>query len=159
MEFLEARRLTGPNVLWDKESAILDISCSADEANQLIPYCESQIRLMLDAVGWQNESITHARLAGGVSIAFSAPIDTLYSASAIAEWAWASCDAEFRGATAPDFAATVTEISDAIAEEVNPPLLILEQAAIANNASFRWDDDDVSALTCCPGSSPLRSTP
>ena len=155
MEFLEARRLTGPNVLWDKESAILDISCSADEANQLIPYCESQIRLMLDAVGWQNESITHARLAGGVSIAFSAPIDALYSASSIAEWAWACCDAEFDGAEAPDFATTVTEIKNAISEEINSPLLILEQAAIAHNASFLWDDDDVSVglgsgSTCWP---------
>jgi cyanophycin synthetase len=133
MEFLEARRLTGPNVLWDEESAILDISCSADE----------------------NESITHARIAGGVSIAFSAPIDALYAATSIAEWAWACCDAEFRDATAPDFAATVTEITQAITGEVNPPLLLLEQAAVANNVSFLWDDDDVSVglgsgSTCWP---------
>ncbi len=144
MEFLEARRLTGPNVLWDKESAILDVSCSAAEADRLIPYCENQVRLMLDAVGWQDESITHARLAGGVSIAFSAPIDALYCASAIAEWAWACCDAEFNGAPAPDFATTVTEITNAIAAEINPPLLALEQAAITKNVSFLWDDDEVS---------------
>ena len=118
MEFLEARRLTGPNVLWDKESAILDVSCTAEEADRLIPYCENQVRVMLDAVGWRNESITHVRLAGGVSIAFSAPIDALYAASSIAEWAWACCDTEFNDAPAPDFSATVTEISDAIAEEI-----------------------------------------
>ena len=144
MEFLEARRLTGPNVLWDKESAILDVSCTAEEADHLIPYCENQVRVMLDAVGWRNESVTHIRLAGGVSIAFSAPIDALYSASAIAEWAWACCDTEFNGAPAPDFAATVAEINNAIAEEINPPLMALEQAAIANKTSFLWDDDDVS---------------
>ena len=144
MEFLEARRLTGPNVLWDKESAILDVSCTAAEADHLIPYCENQVRVMLDAVGWQNESITHIRLAGGVSIAFSAPIDALYAASSIAEWAWACCDTEFNDAPAPDFSATVTEISDAIAEEINPPLMALEQAAITNEKSFLWDDDDVS---------------
>lgn len=144
MEFLEARRLTGPNVLWDKESAILDVSCSVAEADRLIPYCENQVRLMLDAVGWQDESITHARLAGGISIAFSAPIDALYGASEIAEWAWACCDAEFNGAPAPDFATTVTEITNAIAAEINPPLLALEQAAITKNVSFLWDDDEVS---------------
>ena len=144
MEFLEARRLTGPNILWDKESAILDVSCTAEEADRLIPYCENQVRVMLDAVGWRNESITHIRLAGGVSIAFSAPIDALYSASAIAEWAWACCDTEFNGAPAPEFAATVAEINNAIAEEINPPLMALEQATIANKTSFLWDDDDVS---------------
>ena len=126
MEYLDARRLTGPNVLWNKSGSILDIACTADEADQVILYCESLIRRMLEAVGWGDESTCHVTLAGGVSIAFSAPIDALYAASAINEWVWACCDAEFNGAEAPDFDATVAEIKDAISTEVNPPLLSLQ---------------------------------
>ena len=144
MEYLDARRLTGPNVMSDKAGSILDVSCTADEADRLIPFCESKIRLMLDAVGWGQESVGEIRLTGGVSIAFSGPIDALYAASAINEWVWACCDAEFNGAAWPDFDETIAEIKKAIAEEVNPPLLALEQAAIGYGVSFLWDDDEVS---------------
>ena len=56
MEYLDARRLTGPNVLWNKSGSILDIACTADEADQVILYCESLICRMLEAVGWGDES-------------------------------------------------------------------------------------------------------
>ncbi len=144
MEYLDARRLTGPNILWDKAGSILDVSCTSDEADRLIPFCESKIRLMLDAVGWGQESVCHIRLVGGVSIAFSGPIDALYAASAINEWVWACCDAEFNGAARPDFDESVATITEAIAEEINPPLLALEQAALRHGVSFLWDDDEVS---------------
>ena len=144
MEYLDARRLTGPNFLCDKAGSVLDVSCTPDEADLLIPFCESKIRLMLDAVGWGQESVCHTRLLGGVSIAFSAPIDALYAASEINEWVWACCDAEWNGAETPDLDETIAAIKEAIAEEVNPPLLALEQAAAGHGVSFLWDDDDVS---------------
>jgi UDP-N-acetylmuramyl tripeptide synthase len=144
MEFLDARRLTGPNLLWDKPGSILDVSCTPDEADKLIPFCESNIRRMLNAVGWDDESVCHVRLSGGASVAFSGPIDALYAASAINEWVWACCDAEFNGAEKPDFDTAVTTIKEAIAEEINPPLLALERAARDHGVSFLWDDDDVS---------------
>jgi len=144
MRFLEARRLPGPNVLWDKPGAVLDIACSPGEADRLIPYCESAMRQMLGAIGWGAEAIRHRRLAGGVSIAFSAPIDALYSAAAVCEWVWASCDAHFNGAVPPDFDDSVAEIRQAIADESNPTLLVLAQAAADRGVSLLWDDDDVS---------------
>jgi UDP-N-acetylmuramyl tripeptide synthase len=144
VEFLDARRLTGPNVLWNKPGSILDIACTPDEADALIPYCEGRIRAMFDAIGWGGEGIRHLRLNGGLSIAFSAPIDVLYAASAINEWVWACCDAEFNGADMPDFAAQVTAIREAIAEEENPPLLVLRKSAQDHGVAFLWDDDFVS---------------
>lgn len=144
MEFLDARRLTGPNVLWSKSGAILDIACTAEEAGRLIPFCEEHIRRMLEVVGWGDESIRHLRLSGGLSIAFSAPIDALYAASAINEWVWACCDAEFGDGEAPDFEEKAAEIKKAIEEEINPPLLALQAAATGHGVSFLWDDDEVS---------------
>ncbi|MDX1403125.1 MAG: Mur ligase family protein [Woeseiaceae bacterium] len=144
MEFLDARRLTGPNLLWEKPGSILDIACSGGEADQLIPFCEAQIRKMLAAVGWGGESVRHVRLTGGISVAFSAPIDALYAASAINEWVWACCDAEFNGAAEADLDKAAQTIRQAIAEEVNPPLLALEGAARHHDVAFLWDDDEVS---------------
>ncbi len=145
MEFLDARRLTGPNILWDKSGAILDIACTPKEADSLIPYCEELIRRMLVAVGWGDESICHIRLSGGISIAFSAPIDALYAASAINEWVWACCEVEFgTGGEAPDFEVQAAEIREAIHEEQNPALLALQAAAIDKGVPFLWDDDEVS---------------
>lgn len=144
MEFLDARRLTGPNVLWSKSGAILDIACTAEEAGRLIPFCEEHIRRMLEVVGWGDESICHLRLSGGLSIAFSAPIDALYAASAINEWVWACCEAEFGDGESPDFEDKAAEIKKAIEEEINPPLLALHAAATRHGVSFLWDDDEVS---------------
>jgi cyanophycin synthetase len=144
MEYLDARRLTGPSLLWDKPGTILDIRCSDDEADQLIPYWEKTVRRMLEAVGWGSESSCSRRLTGGVSLAFSAPIDALYAASAINEWAWTCCDSEFNNAEPPDFDEAVERIKSDIDEEANPDLMCLASAAEEHGSSFLWDDDDAS---------------
>jgi len=144
MEYIDARRLTGPSLLWNRPGTILDVSASKEETEKLIPFWESNIRRMLDAVGWENESTCSWRLSGGVSLAFSAPIDALYAASEINEWAWACCDSEFNGAAAPDFDEAVERSLKEIAEEANPQLMALEAAAVEHAKTFLWDDDEVS---------------
>ena len=77
MEFLDARRITGPSLLWNKPGAILDVRCTAEETRALVPVWERSVRQMLDAVGWGDEETCYWPLSGGVSLAFSAPIDAL----------------------------------------------------------------------------------
>ncbi len=144
MEFLDARRITGPSLLWDKPGSILDIKCTPTEAIALARVWEKHVRRMLDALGWGEEETCHWSLSGGISLAFSAPIDALYAASAINEWAWASSEAELDGNDGPDFDEAVAETKTAIAEEANPRLLELEAAAGEHGVAFLWDDDDVS---------------
>ena len=144
MEYIDARRLTGPSLLWNKPGAILDVRCSDEEADRLIPFWNAKIRRMLNAVSWADESTCSWRLSEGVSLAFSAPIDALYAASEINGWAWACCDSEFNGADAPDFDETVERMRAEIAEEANPELLKLEAAAEAHGIAFLSDDDEAS---------------
>ena len=144
MEYIDARRLTGPSLLWNKPGTILDVRCSDEEADQLIPFWDTNIRRMLNAVGWEDESTCSWRLSEGVSLAFSAPVDALYAASEINEWAWACCDSEFNGADVPDFDETVKRMRTVIAEEENPGLLKLEVAAEAHGVTFLSDDDEAS---------------
>lgn len=144
MEYIDARRLTGPSLLWNKPGTVLDVRCSEEEAGALIPFWETNIRRMLEAVGWADESTCSWRLSGGVSLAFSAPIDALYAASAINEWAWVCCDSEFNAADAADFDATVERIRAEISEEANPELLKLATAAEKRGKTLLWDDDEAS---------------
>lgn len=144
MEYLDARRLTGPSLLWNRAGSILDVQCTQDDTRKLIPVWDKHVKAMLGAVGWDQEITCHWPLSGGVSLAFSAPIDVLYAASAINKWAWACCQATFGAAEMSDFDETVEEVQSAIEEEKNPALLDLEQAANEHGMSFLWDDDYVS---------------
>ena len=144
MEFIDARRLTGPSLLFDLPGSVLDVACTADEADRLEPTWEKHLRRMLDAVGWDDCQLSSVRLAGGISFGFTAPIDALYAASEIHEWVWAACDAELNGAEAPDFDAALERLTAAIAEEANPELMSLIAAAGAHGVTLLWDDDFVS---------------
>lgn len=144
MEFLDARRLTGPNLFLNGPGAVLDVRCTEDEANRLVPIWKQNVRRMLDAVGW-GWARTHTRhFSSGVSMAFSAPIDALYAATEINLWAWRCCESRFQNGELPDFAAALAEFIDAIAREANPRLLELERAAKDRGVSFLWDDGNVS---------------
>jgi UDP-N-acetylmuramyl tripeptide synthase len=144
MEFLDARRLTGPSLLFDVPGTILDIACTAEEAERLIPVWEKHVQRMLAKLGWNDREFASVRLLGGVSLGFTAPIDALYAASEINEWAWAAIDAELNGADEPDFGEAVAGLRAAIAEEANPELMALLDRAAAENVTMLWDDDEAS---------------
>ena len=144
MRFLDARRLTGPSILFDRHGTILDVACTTAEAERLIPVWEKHVRRMLAEIGWTDCEFASVILKGGVSMAFTAPVDALYAASGINEWAWAASDHELNAADEPDFDEAVSTTRQAIAEEANPELIRLEQLAAARGATFLWDDDEVS---------------
>ncbi len=144
MEYLDARRITGPSLLWNRAGSILDIGCCAAETDDVVRAWEAAVRHMLTAVGWGDESTCHWRLQGGVSLAFSAPIDALYAASEINEWAWLCLQSGVAAEAFADLDTRIVEIRRLIEEEVNPALLQLEAAAGEHGVAFLWDDDDVS---------------
>ncbi len=144
VEYLDARRLTGPNLLWDKPGSILDVRCDAREVEGLVDVWTRAVKRMLGTVGWGDEALCSRSLIGGVSLAFSAPIDALYAATEINEYAWRVIESAATGAPEPDFAEAADAIREEIAAEVNPPLLALADAASQHGVSFLWDDDHVS---------------
>lgn len=145
MEFLDARRLTGPSLIFDGPGAILDVRCTPAEADRLVPLWQHNVTRMLSELGWQEATFASQKLLGGVSMAFSAPIDALYAASEINEWAWAASASELGVAVEkPDFDATVATLREAIAEEANPELMRLIENAMQHGKTLLWDDDEVS---------------
>ena len=126
MEFLDARRLTGPSLIFDGPGAILDVSCSAEEADRLIPVWQANVQRMLAELGWGEAELSSQKLVGGVSMAFPAPIDALYAASEINEWAWAASAHELgEDIELPDFEETAITLRASAAEEANPQLMRL----------------------------------
>ena len=144
MEFLDARRLTGPSLLFDVPGTILDVACTGEEAERLIPVWERHVRRMLAELGGPDCGFESLVLKGGVSLGFTAPVDALYAASEISEWAWAACDAELNGADKPDFDEALAGFRAAIEEEANPELIRLDACAAEQGVTLLWDDDDVS---------------
>jgi UDP-N-acetylmuramyl tripeptide synthase len=144
MEFLDARRLTGPSLLFDGPAAILDVAMAHDDVAEFRARWEQAVTRMSGEFEWPDAEFNHLPLTGGASFAFTAPVDALYAASMINEWAYAEVAAQMGQGRAPDFAAGLEAARDAYAEEVNPALLELEAAAAERQETFLWDDDDVS---------------
>ena len=144
MEFIDARRLTGPSLIFDRPGSILDVSCTAEEADQLQPVWQANVARMSSALGWEPEFASH-KLLGGISMAFSAPVDALYAASEVNEWAWAASAQQLGGnVEAAEFTAALAAIRSSIDEEKNPELLRLLDEAVAHGKTVLWDDDEVS---------------
>jgi hypothetical protein len=144
IEVKESRRLTGPNLLWDYPGAGLEVYGPETEVEALTVGWRRYVRDMLNAIGWSAEDVAHRRFTGGASLALSAPIDALYSATEVNEWAVEAALAEIGGREIPDLEKNAENLRQAISDEVNPSLLALRDMAVARGASFLSDDDYVS---------------
>jgi cyanophycin synthetase len=144
MKLLDSRRLTGPNLLLTRAGAVLEVSLVAEEAEAAIAAWREHVQNLLAMVGWTDEEIAVRRFSGGASLAFPAPIDSLYAATEVNELAWMAAEAALTGGPPPDLANETERLRTMIAHEANPALLALQGAAATHGVSFLWDDDEVS---------------
>ena len=160
MEFLDARRLTGPSLLFNVPGTILDVRCNDEEARRLTPAWQQQVRQVLAALDWHDCEFASRQFAGGVSLGFTAPIDALYAAADINEWAWVAVDAESQGNDKMDFEEAVAAFRAVVAKEANPGLRALESRAAAEGVTLLWDDDEASlGHGRCSQTWPVRDVP
>jgi len=140
MELLDSRRLTGPNLLLDRPGAVIEVALAPEETQAAVAAWARQARGMLDAVGWTGEEIAARTWPGGASLAITAPIDALYAATDINDWAWDAAEALLSGRDAPDLAKGARQLRGEIEREANPALLALRDAAVERGVSFLFDD-------------------
>ncbi len=145
MKLLDSRRLTGPNLLQEREGAVLDVALDPAEAEVAVPAWRERARALLDAVGWTSEETAVRHFPGGASLAFSAPLDALYAATHVNEEAWRAAEAAVAGSPPPDAAEldlmeTAGRLRAEIDRERNPALLALAAAAEARGVAFLSDD-------------------
>jgi cyanophycin synthetase len=143
----DSRRLTGPSLLLDRPGAILEVRLDDAERERAIAAWRAAARRLLDAAGWPGETLATRAFAGGVSLALTAPVDALYAATTLNESAWDVAAATLEGRPTPDHAETVARLERVIAEERDPGLLALCDAARAHGVSFLAGEELVSVGT------------
>jgi UDP-N-acetylmuramyl tripeptide synthase len=157
-ELVDSRRITGASPLGDLPGAVIDVRLDEAEATSLIARWQTEIRHLLDAVGWTGSAISVRRVAGGASLAFDAPIDTLYAATELNELAWqrATTPTQDTGSDDPALA----RVKSAIADESKPMLLALADGAADADVPMLSDDDAVSlGLGCHSRTWPIAEIP
>ena len=143
MELLDSRRLTGPGLLLDREGAAIEVSYGAGEEN-VVEFWRERVRRLLDALGWESETIAVRPFPGGASLAITAPFDALFAACDVAEAAWTAAMAAQSGEAEPDPAATLEMLRAAIDAERDPQLVALRDGALAHGVTFLIDDRAVT---------------
>ena len=153
LPFDDTRRLTGTNLYFDGAGAVLETIGALPDDTLLSAWRERVVRVR-HTLGWAAAPPVVRRHASGVSLAFTAPVDQLFSATEVDEWAWLSVLADAvmfdAGLHAPGHPAAWDEDSALhtlrafAAAERRPELLALVEAAEARALTVLIDDDALS---------------
>lgn len=163
MEFLSSRRLTGPNLLTNWQGIQVDVAFgrfpngepmgpTAAGADRAMDLWRLQVWRMVTELGWNDgltetdwlEANTVCRVhPTGLSLAFRAPIDALYTSIDIGEWIWKSTfevwakreELELKGSSA------LAKFRQELAKEQDAKLQPLHDAARERGLNFCGDDE------------------
>lgn len=144
MDLLDSRRLTGPNILSSRPGAIIDVRLDSGEIADFVTAWRDAARRMLEAVGWPDRELRVRYVRDGASLGFDAPIDALYAATEINDWAGEAARNALSGGQMPSLEEGAERIYLLIQEEINQPLSALATVARTKGIPFLSDDDHVS---------------
>ena len=147
MKLLDSRRLTGPNLQLHEPAAIAEVEFEPGEtADAVISHWHDALTRMLDAVGWSDATRFVRPFADerGAALGFAAPLDALYAATEVNEWAIAVAEATIADTRMPRFERNVARIAAAIAAEQRPDLVQLVAEAATHGLPVLIDEDGVT---------------
>jgi UDP-N-acetylmuramyl tripeptide synthase len=148
IELQDSRRLTGPNLVADGPGAVIDGRLEDVDGTRFHAAWRRRVREALAAVGWDAETTAHRAFHGGITVFHSAPVDALYAATELNEWAWAAAAADLGADEGPEpLPKARKKLLALIDEEANPRLLALQHAAARRSVTFLTDDDEASVGT------------
>jgi cyanophycin synthetase len=135
--------------LLDRPGAVIDVELPEAGAEAILLAWRRRIAEVLAAVGWRAEEARVHRFPGGASLAITAPLDALYAATEVNEWAWAAALADVDVAdpslpAPPVLAEAAQSLRAGIAAERNPALLAMVAATREHDVACVRDDRTVS---------------
>lgn len=155
--FEESRRLTGCNVYFAGTGAALETARGLAFDEAALQRWWRNVREARAALGWPDGDIVARLHASGASLAFAAPMDGLYAATELNEWAWydalglqaAVPPVDGDASERPHVAAfpreeALARLRELAADEARPGLLALQAAADAHGVPLLMDDEIVS---------------
>lgn len=117
MEIRDSRRVPGPNLHWERPSAVLDVSLAEHERERFHEVYPRQLARMCAALELEQAELEVRRFQGGASLATSAPIDSLYTATEVNEWAFRATREILAGAPEPPLEPAREELAAALRRE------------------------------------------
>ncbi|MFC3714774.1 Mur ligase family protein [Luteimonas soli] len=84
----DSRRLTGCNFYFSGTGAVLEAAPGLVFDDATLARWRDNIATARRALGWTDGEMVVRRHRSGVSLAFAAPLDCLYAATEVNEWAW-----------------------------------------------------------------------
>ncbi len=155
--FDDSRRLTGPNLFFQQCGAVLDAAGPAARHEPAYTLWRDNVAAICAVLNWPAELQTVVRRhAAGASLALSAPVDQLFTATEINEWAWHRATLSylpeaFDAALTPprplELAAALHHFQQRAALERNPKLMTLLALARQHRVDALLDDDTFSLGT------------
>ena len=153
----DSRRLTGANLYSDLPGAVLDLKLDLNNEPEfnfdaITGAWKRHTNNLLKVLSWDRESSFHRSYKNGVSLGITAPIDCLYSAVELIEFALLLSAEELKlGSIAGTEVEAISVFDDLVSylkklvrEEENPALLALQSAAQEHDVVFLFDDESVS---------------
>ena len=144
MKLTDVRRLTGANFFMKRSGAAAEAVVGDAAKGVAVALWRKVMRDLLDGVGWQDEQIIARSYPGGASLVTSAPIDALYVATDMIEWAWDAVAGDFGGEPARDPAVAIEAFRQKIASQSNPRLIAVAAAAQRHGVTYLGGDETVS---------------
>lgn len=147
--FEDSRRLTGPNLYFAACGAVLDTAGMVPTPAQIEHWCD-RVQQARSWLGWpRSDAIVTRPHMRGAMLAIAAPIDQLFTATEVNEWAWqCACNrSEMRSPAHPsvaDAASARATLSRSSIAERQPALMALIAAAAARDLPLLWDDEELS---------------
>lgn len=156
--FEDSRRLTGANLYFDNPGAALETVSGLVFDTSTLQRWRGNIARARAALGWPEGAVVIREHTSGASLAFEAPLDQLYAATEVNEWAlYAALGRRASDAPLDDEAAqprphvahfdddeALRQLAALARAEANPALLALLAAARARGVPAHADDDALS---------------
>ena len=154
--FENSRRLLGANRYFGEPAVTLSPSGSRAAEPAALADWERHVRDLCAALGWADPAPRSVARASGTLLVFRAPVDALFTATEINEWAWeraARAAGETQFELAHDVADPVAHFAARAAAERFPELAALREAAAAHGIALIEDESVVTIGTGVRGRS------
>lgn len=139
-----SRRLTGHNLYVSGPAAVAEVSSPDGGDLRCLEAWEVLVLKGCAALGIPKPELFIATHKGGAAVGFTAPIDMLYGATELNEWALKASFAYGEGSEAVPFEAVHAQITATLQAERNQAVIALQREALRYQRPFLWDDDHVS---------------
>jgi cyanophycin synthetase len=144
VRLLDSRRLTGPNLIWERPGAVIDVAFGDEDPDLVVGAWRREAQRLLAEVGWHDEQTCVRRFEGGANLAISAPVDVLYTAVDLNETAWDAARDLIQGGHRHLLTQLARQLRRDIREEERPRLRRLMAVARERGIPVVLDTDEVS---------------